>query len=501
MTLPAPITILILSLCACALGQELNSSGNFNHARGAVRFRLGNHLPTVISSTATVPPLHIDPQSTSARLASQDSPGLRGFPDASLSLATTPAPTLQVQGPVESEWSTANQFAPESEPLPTTEAHASRSSQSFATNQQNDSTTQQLAQESDCCLPRVWASANYVLWFPEGAHIPALVTTSLPGTSQNQAGRLNLPPTSVLFGQEELNGGSRSGARFHLGGWINQCSLFGVELSFTVLGNDETRFSAADEFPILGRPFLNVLNGEQDAQLINFPGLTAGQIDATIKSEFYTGEALLLKRTAGWGSSQLDWYLGYRTARLTDDIRILESATVLAGPATGAQLVLSDQFRSRNTFHGVDLGVRVSATSSPLLELALSGKVAVGTTRSETMIAGFSRTNSAGNTTTSEVGFLTQPTNVSALEEDTFSTVTEFGVTGKRMFRPGLSLTMGYTLFFWHDIVRAGDLIDPAINTSQFPPGVLIGEPRPRRQNSLSNFWAHGFQVGFEYLF
>lgn len=361
--------------------------------------------------------------------------------------------------------------------------------------------TPQNESDDDCCLPRIWASAEYVLWFPDGANLPALVTTSVPGTTQDQAARLSSPTTSVLFGSEELNSSSRSGAKFSLGGWLNQCNMFGVELNLLVLGNDETTFSAADEFEILGRPFFNVLNSEHDAKLINFPGLTSGQIDVTMKSEFYTGEALLRKRTAGWGASQFDWYLGYRHARLVDDLRIVEDASVLSGPAAGAQLVLSDQFRTRNTFHGVDLGVRVAALVRPLLEVEVSSKVAVGTTYSETHIVGFSRTNAGGTTTTSDFGLLTQSTNTGLVEEDTFSTVTEFGVTGKRMFRPGLSLTVGYTLFFWHDIVRAGDQIDSAINTSQFPPGVLINELRPIAPNLFTNFWAHGFHIGFEYLF
>ena len=189
--------------------------------------------------------------------------------------------------------------------------------------------------DDEWCLPRVWASAEYVLLWTEGANVPTLVTASVPGTVQEQAARLGLPATSVLFGGEELNGGARSGARFTLGGWLDLYNMFGVELTLLVLGNDETRFSASDEFGILGRPFFNLTGAEQDAKLTNFPGLVQGSLIAETKSEFHTGEALFRKRVAGWGASQVDWYLGYRNAGLIDDIRVLDSSTVLAGPAAG----------------------------------------------------------------------------------------------------------------------------------------------------------------------
>ena len=355
-------------------------------------------------------------------------------------------------------------------------------------------------EEDEWCLPRVWATAEYVLLWTDGANVPALVTTSVPGTLLDEAASLEVPTTSILFGGEELNGGARSGARITLGGWIDLCNMCGVELNFLVLGNDETRFAASDEFEILGRPFFNLTGDEEDAKLTNFPGLASGSLAAEIKSEFHTGEALFRKRVPGWGAAQVDWYLGYRNAGLIDDLRIVDNSTVLSGPASGTQFQLSDQFRTRNTFHGVDLGLTVGAVM-PNLEYELTGRVAVGTTRTESEIIGSSTTTANGTATMSNVGFLVQPTNTGSFEDNSFSTVTELGITGKRMFRPGLSLTVGYTVIFWHDVSRAGDQIDTTINTTQFPPSVLTGDPRPRAQTLRSDFWAHGLRVGFEYLF
>src|SRR5262249_17067023 len=59
----------------------------------------------------------------------------------------------------------------------------------------------------NCCAPRpaFWASAEYLLWALRDQRVPALVTTSPPGTPVTTAGVLGQPTTIVLFGQDNLN--------------------------------------------------------------------------------------------------------------------------------------------------------------------------------------------------------------------------------------------------------------------------------------------------------
>src|SRR6476659_9640207 len=54
-------------------------------------------------------------------------------------------------------------------------------------------------------IDRLWGGAEYLLWWVEGQRIPALVTTSPPGTPLAQAGVLGLPGTSALFGHSRMN--------------------------------------------------------------------------------------------------------------------------------------------------------------------------------------------------------------------------------------------------------------------------------------------------------
>jgi hypothetical protein len=54
---------------------------------------------------------------------------------------------------------------------------------------------------------------------------------------------------------------------------------------------------------------------------------------------------------------------------------------------------------------------------------------------------------------------------------------------------------------YWNDVARAGDQIDPVVNTSQLPPGTLVGAPRPAFNFEDTHFWAHGINAGLEYRF
>src|SRR5262249_13779926 len=75
-----------------------------------------------------------------------------------------------------------------------------------------------------------WAEAEYLLWWMRGASLPPLVTTSPPGTPQSQAGVLGAPGTRVLFGGSDVNDEARSGGRFRLGTWLDDCQRFGLEV-------------------------------------------------------------------------------------------------------------------------------------------------------------------------------------------------------------------------------------------------------------------------------
>ncbi len=167
---------------------------------------------------------------------------------------------------------------------------------------------------------RFWAEAEYLRWTVKGDKLPALVTTSPPGTPPAQRGVLGFPGTAVLFGDSTVNDGWRSGGRAEAGFWFDDRRTSGIETSFFQLGDAATNFRASsDGNSILARQFLDATTTRQDALLIASPGLLSGQITANETSHFL-GAGLLYRREicACRVVDRISGFLGYRFLRATD---------------------------------------------------------------------------------------------------------------------------------------------------------------------------------------
>src|SRR5262249_29889187 len=125
---------------------------------------------------------------------------------------------------------------------------------------------------------------------------PTLVTGSSPGTARADAGVLGAPTTLPLYGGDiEYNMFSRG--RFTLGFGIPGLGNLGLESTYFFLGRRGTTFVAgSDGSVILARPVANRLNGNQEAQLVSFPGVVAGSTAVTSTSRLWGIEGNLRSR-------------------------------------------------------------------------------------------------------------------------------------------------------------------------------------------------------------
>ena len=117
---------------------------------------------------------------------------------------------------------------------------------------------------------RHYVSLDALGWWVKSDHLPVLVTTSPIGTPQIFAGVIGQPGTSVLFGDQTVNGGIRPGGRIQGGVWLDDNAEFAIEGHYYALATETTTYSAASTFstgmptgPILARPFFN------DSPLVN----------------------------------------------------------------------------------------------------------------------------------------------------------------------------------------------------------------------------------------
>src|SRR5688572_5068687 len=113
-----------------------------------------------------------------------------------------------------------------------------------------------------CCRRYdTWGSVEFLMWWARGTSLPPLVTTSLPGTPQVQAGVVGQPNTSILFGDELATDKLQGGGRVTAGIWLDPEHNVAAGGRFFGLGGDTTRFAlnSATGDPIIGLPFFNDL--------------------------------------------------------------------------------------------------------------------------------------------------------------------------------------------------------------------------------------------------
>jgi len=342
-----------------------------------------------------------------------------------------------------------------------------------------------------------WAEAEYLYWQTKGDKLPALVTTGSSAVLAT-AGVLGAPDTSVLFGQSTVNQDWRSGVRVRAGYWFDPARTVGIEAHFFGLENISTDFFASSNGePVLARPFFNTTSNAQDAQLIAFPGLTAGQVSASETSHLLGAGIAFRKRLCDvCAVGPVTGIVGYRYLRLKDQLGISSSANSLQFGLSAE----SDQFETRNEFHGLDLGVTGHMTNGPW-RFDWLAKVALGGTFTNIAVNGSTVLTTGGVTTTAPGGLLALPTNMGSFNDQRFSVVPELNARIGYQFSPQLRAVVGYNFTYWTGVVRPGGVIDTTVNPTQLPPGLLVGVARPAPRADTSDFWAHGVSVGLAYNF
>jgi hypothetical protein len=339
---------------------------------------------------------------------------------------------------------------------------------------------------------RLWVRPEYLYWWTEGMNVPPLVTTS---TAVLDAGVLGRPTTSTLFGGSELNDDWRSGGRLHAGFWLTPLQTFGIEGNLFALEEETTIFQASSPTgtPILARPFFDIQLLAENARLLASPGFSTGSVVIEANTELQGGELLLRHMVSPPSGILTGVLLGYRYARLDDDLRITESLT--QGVTT---IALLDRFDTENTFHGAEIGF-ISEARRDRWSGELVVKVALGVTQSDVQIEGATTTTvGAGIPVTTIGGLLAQSSNSGTFEQDDFAVIPELGATVGCNLTERLKVTLGYTFIYWSRVARAGEQIDRDINLPLLPgPNTL----RPAFSFVMTDFWAQGVNVGLEYSY
>jgi hypothetical protein len=367
---------------------------------------------------------------------------------------------------------------------------------------------------STLCGPpgRVWFGAEYLRWTTSGNALPPLLTTAPVGTPRAQAGTLGDPRTTVLLGGNNANNDWRNGLRIYGGLWLNEEQTCGLEMGWFFLANSNNSATiGSNGSQILTRPFTNNVQADalgtftavapfQDTELVSFPGVLAGSTTVESSSVFWGLDPSIVKNLCCSPCARLDVLFGYRLLYLEDSLTITENLTGLAGSDfPGVQFTVTDSFRTKNYFNGVNGGFKYERRFDRFF-LGAHATVALGVTTSTTDINGSTVVRDVnGTTTTYQGGLLALPSNIGSYTSNAFSVVPEVGLKAGMQVTDHLRIFAGYNYMYWSNVMRTGGVIDTRVNASQLPPSDgVVGAAYPRYEPSRTGFSAHGVSFGLE---
>jgi len=340
----------------------------------------------------------------------------------------------------------------------------------------------------------VFGSAEYLLWWIKRDQVPPLVTMGSNGV-------IGSPGTRVLLDNLDFVDDFRQGGRFTLGYRFESNPRFTIEASYFFLSDGQAKatFSSPGD-PVLAQPYIdvaNVVTGVPAATLVSAPGVASGSIAVGARTALSGAEANLTACLICSDRFRLTAIGGFRFLRLEDDLENGEQFK-FAGNTVGLQ----DEFRTTNNFYGGQVGLEAGGRYG-MLTIDVRGKIALGQMQQIADINGVTNVlKPDGSTAIFQGGLFALRTNIGRHQRHTVAFIPEVGLdVGLQLTSHG-KLYAGYSLLWVSTVARAGEQIDPMINTTQFPilsgNGPLVGRARPAFNFVGADFWAQGLNFGLE---
>jgi len=419
-----------------------------------------------------------------------------------------PVPKLEVIGPdLKNEQKPKNNFPPAPKPVPTPIAN---------------SLTPDLGDLDDCCglgvcRPRFfagdgcsrqggcWISAEYLLWWQKGQSMPPLVVGAAPGST------LLLPNSTILYEREPNQ--NFSGGRFSIGRWCPHfCNNLGFEVDYFFLGGQQSTATYDGGLGLrLGRPFVSVLNNfSNNVEVFNDVD-RIGSASVTTYSQLWGIEGNARYKWLCGNRWWIDCLVGYRHLNLSEGIDIQENILFPNGTifnnqvvAEGTSFVEREYFRTRNLFHGGQIGLNGEFRLLNRWSVGWYTKLGFGNVHQSIELDANTTRTLNGVAKTEKGALLITQTNIGRYSQDRFGVLSEVGVKIGYDITDHLRIFVGYDYLMLTNVARPGEQIDVRVNSDLRPftgnttstsarlPAVLLNS---------STYWAQGLNFGLLYRF
>ncbi len=346
-----------------------------------------------------------------------------------------------------------------------------------------------LASALGLCNHEGWSRHEALLWFVQDRDAPSLIATAGTGVLPR------LSAADTVFG-DTLNGGLSGGYRGDMGLFLTD--NIGVGGRFWWIGENEDSLSLSGDGSnqSIGRPFFNLVTGDEDALIVAFDNLFAGEVTATSQLDLLAAEAYGRVNLSSSSKCQLDLIGGY-TYFSVDDFLGISSTSINAN--TGRTRTFNDVFDAENRFHGGQIGFEAIVTSGRWFARSLT-KVHLGNMNQSLAISGSSTDVTAPAPGTAAASGLLAMGNQGTFERDEFTFVPEMNFKLGYRFRDHVEMTVGYTFVMFNDVALAGDNVDRVVDASFLNSPGPFGT-RPAFDFQDSSLWVQGLDLGLAITF
>jgi hypothetical protein len=370
-------------------------------------------------------------------------------------------------------------------------------------------------EDDDAPNLRMWASADYLLWWVRSGSSPVpLVTT---GTTTG-LGILGQPGTSTVAGGTGFDYGPFSGGRLTLDFWLDPHYLIGIEGGgFVLQQRNDSMFIASDATgaPVLSRPVINAQTGAEAIAAVSLPGAFSGFVNVSSGSQLWGAETNLVAGIYRSEHLAADLLLGFRYAALNEDLNIANSTTstsatglngfngALVGPPNS--VAIFDRFQTRNEFYGGQIGLRSEFHYNRFFA-DFRTDLAVGNAYELVNIGGVTTlVGTSGTSATVPGGLLAVSSNSGRSSQNHFTFLPDAQIKLGCQLTCHVMVYVGYDFMYWYDVLRPGDQIDRTVNPGLVPSnvsfGTVTGPIRPVVPLERTDFWAQGVTFGLEVRF
>ncbi len=357
---------------------------------------------------------------------------------------------------------------------------------------------------------RLTLGGEFLVWFVRAQDAPALLTTS----SAANNGIIGQGDTRVIFGNQVLGETRHLGARFNGAYWLTE--NWALDGNFWFLGKNSGSFTAtSDQFPLIGRPFVNGNTGANFSQLIAFPGVASGSGRVDWDTNLW-GFDVNFRRSLLCGQCwKVDGLLGFRNMNLIENLSITENfnRTANSPPAIGVPTVQSgtvvDTFRTTNRFYGVNIGLAGEMRRSWWYVNAHAA-VGLGSVNQTVEINGFQNlVSTAGVASQTQGGLLALPgANIGKYSQSRFGAMPDVGLNVGVYLTPNLKLGVGYNLMYINSVVRPVGQIDQTLDVTRIPnfplnpaPGALSNVRPTALPLTTTDFFVQGVTFSLMWTF